>query len=95
MLDAAPPPPPQDGAERLGLDAGVRAVSDGAQRLVVNCGGPGPLPTDLPADLVEALRTTAAHSTLVLDDTNSTAILADGALGKGVDDVVHRSQRGQ
>src|SRR5205085_7039146 len=33
------------------------------------------------------LRTTAAHSTLVLADTNSTNILADGTLGKGVEDV--------
>ena len=63
-------------------------MSDGAQRLVVNCGGPGPVPTALPDELVQALRSTAAHSALVLDDTNSTAILADGSLGKGVTDVV-------
>ena len=42
----------------------------------------------MPAELVEALRSTAAHSTLVLDDHNSTAILTDGSLGKGVADVV-------
>jgi len=34
------------------------------------------------------LRTTAAHSTLVIDDTNSTAILPDGSLGKGVTNVI-------
>jgi uncharacterized heparinase superfamily protein len=62
-------------------------MSDGPQRLVVNCGGPGPLPTDLSAELVQGLRTTAAHSTLVLADTNSTNILPDGSLGKGVEDV--------
>jgi uncharacterized heparinase superfamily protein len=62
-------------------------LSDGGQRLVVNCGGPGALPTALPDELVEGLRTTAAHSTLVLADTNSTNILADGSLGKGVEDV--------
>ena len=68
-------------------------LRDGAQRLVVNCGGPGPLPTDLPDELVQALRTTAAHTTLVLADTNSTAILADGSLGKGVEDVaIDRSE---
>jgi uncharacterized heparinase superfamily protein len=39
------------------------------------------------AELVQALRSTAAHSTLVLADTNSTAILPDGSLGKGVTDV--------
>ena len=62
-------------------------MSDGPQRLVINCGGPGPLPSALPPELTEALRSTAAHSTLTLDDTNSTAILSDGALGKGVEDV--------
>jgi uncharacterized heparinase superfamily protein len=41
----------------------------------------------MPAELVAALRSTAAHSTLVLDDTNSTAIGEDGALGKGVCEV--------
>ena len=60
---------------------------------MVNCGGPGPLPTDLPEELVQGLRTTAAHSTLVLSDTNSTNILADGSLGKGVEDVtIDRSE---
>ena len=59
----------------------------GAQRLVVNCGGPGILPQALPPELVQALRTTAAHSTLALADTNSTAILDDGSLGRGVSDV--------
>ena len=86
VLDAAPPPPQrisdQGSASTLAFE-----LSDGSQRLVVNCGGPGPLPAALPEELVEGLRTTAAHSTLVLDDTNSTAILADGTLGKGVDDV--------
>jgi uncharacterized heparinase superfamily protein len=68
-------------------------LSDGSQRLLVNCGGPGGMPTDLHPDLVQALRTTAAHSTLVLDDTNSTAILPDGSLGKGVTDVaIERSE---
>ena len=39
------------------------------------------------------LRTTAAHSTLVLADTNSTNIQPDGSLGKGVEDVaIERSE---
>jgi uncharacterized heparinase superfamily protein len=46
------------------------------------------MPRALADDLVQALRTTAAHSTLILDETNSTAILPDGSLGKGVTDVV-------
>jgi len=86
VLDAAPPPAQkiagQGSASTLALE-----ISDGPQRLVVNCGGPGPLPTGLPEELVLGLRTTAAHSTLVLDDTNSTNILTDGSLGKGVEDV--------
>jgi uncharacterized heparinase superfamily protein len=85
-LDAAPPPLRKVGA-RGSPSTLAFEMSDGAQRLVVNCGGPGPLPTRLPQDLVEGLRTTAAHSTLVLEDRNSTSILADGALGKGVEDV--------
>lgn len=87
VMDAAPPPPARmnasGGASTLAIE-----MSDGAQRLVVNCGGPEPLPSALPDELVQALRTTAAHSTLTLGDTNSTAILEDGALGKGVDDVI-------
>jgi len=68
-------------------------MSDGSQRLVINCGGPASLPTSLPPDLVEGLRTTAAHSTLIISDTNSTAILPDGSLGKGVEEVpVERSE---
>lgn len=86
VIDAAAPPTakahPYGCASTLAIE-----VSDGTQRLVVNCGGPGDLPTALPNDLVAALRTTAAHSTLVLGDTNSTALLSDGTLGKGVDEV--------
>lgn len=86
VIDAAPPPPakmaPAGCASTLAFE-----LSDGAQRLVINCGGPDPLPSELPQELVDGLRTTAAHSTLVLSDTNSTAILPDGSLGKGVQDV--------
>jgi uncharacterized heparinase superfamily protein len=68
-------------------------MSDGAQRLVINCGGPGLLPSQLPKELAAALRSTAAFSTMTLAETNSTAILADGSLGKGVRDVsVERSE---
>jgi uncharacterized heparinase superfamily protein len=86
VVDAAPPPPPKM-AEAGCASTLAFEMSDGGQRLVVNCGGPEPLPTALSDDLVDALRTTAAHSTLVLADTNSTAILPDGQLGKGVSDV--------
>jgi uncharacterized heparinase superfamily protein len=54
---------------------------------VVNCGGAGLTGATIPAALARGLRTTAAHSTLVLADSNSTAILPDGTLGKGVTEV--------
>jgi uncharacterized heparinase superfamily protein len=86
VVDAAPPPQ-QRIAEQGSASTLAFELSDGDQRLIVNCGGPGPLPTSLPDELVLGLRTTAAHSTLVLADTNSTNILPDGSLGKGVEDV--------
>jgi uncharacterized heparinase superfamily protein len=92
ILDAAPPPPAKLAAQGSASTLAFE-LCDGVQRLVVNCGGPGPVPTILPQELVDGLRTTAAHSTLVLADTNSTNILADGSLGKGVEDVtIDRSE---
>jgi uncharacterized heparinase superfamily protein len=92
VVDAAPPPSQRMAATGCASTLGIE-ISDGAQRLVVNCGGPGSVPTELSDDLVQALRSTAAHSTLTLGDTNSTAILPDGTLGKGVADVaIERSE---
>lgn len=86
VLDAAPPP--QSKMAAFGSASTLAfEMSDGGQRLVVNCGGPGPLPTALPRDLIDALRSTAAHSTLILADTNSTSLQPDGSLGRGVEDV--------
>ena len=86
IIDAAPPP-----VQRLarGGAASTLAVelSDGPHRLVVNCGGPGGGSADFPAGLADALRATAAHSTLVIADTNSTATYPDGSLGRGVYEV--------
>lgn len=92
VIDAAPPP--ERKLARIG-SASTLAIelSDGQQKLVVNCGGPGAYLGTLPEGLAPALRTTAAHSTLTLADTNSTAIMPDGSLGKGVEDVtVTRSE---
>jgi uncharacterized heparinase superfamily protein len=85
VFDAAPPPP----RTLSGACASTLAFefSDGPNRLVVNCGGCGERRGALPPGLVHALRTTAAHSTLTLGDRNSTAILDDGSLGKGVAEV--------
>jgi uncharacterized heparinase superfamily protein len=86
IVDAAPPP-----VQRLarGGSASTLAfeMSDGAHRLVVNCGGPGGGSADFPAGLADALRATAAHSTLIVADTNSTATYPDGSLGRGVYEV--------
>jgi uncharacterized heparinase superfamily protein len=86
VFDAAPPPPPR---ALKGACASTLAFefSDGPNRLIVNCGGAGDARGALSAGLVHGLRTTAAHSTLALGDRNSTAILQDGSLGKGVSEV--------
>ncbi|WP_294394455.1 heparinase II/III family protein [uncultured Sphingomonas sp.] len=82
VVDAAPPP---KAALARGGCASTLAfeLSDGDQRLIVNCGGG----IGLPGDLTEALRTTAAHSTLTLGETNSTALHPDGTMGRGVNEV--------
>jgi uncharacterized heparinase superfamily protein len=82
ICDAAPPP-----ASRIGGGGSASTLafelSDGEKRLIVNCGG-GRGTAAIAADLANGLRTTAAHSTLVVGDSNSTAIHADGTLGAGV-----------
>jgi uncharacterized heparinase superfamily protein len=86
VFDAAPPPPTRAFSGGCASTLAFE-LSDGADRLIVNCGGVGEAGDALPAELVRALRTTAAHSTLTLGDRNSTAIHDDGSLGKGVDQV--------
>jgi uncharacterized heparinase superfamily protein len=86
IMDAAPPP-----VARL-VEGGCAStlafeLSDGPNRLIVNCGGARSAGAVVPAALAEGLRTTAAHSTLTVDDSNSTAIHADGTLGRGVVEV--------
>ena len=86
VFDAAPPPPPR---ALIGGCASTLAFeySDGPNRLIVNCGGVGEAKGALPAELVHALRSSAAFSSLTLGDRNSTAIHSDGSLGKGVAEV--------
>jgi uncharacterized heparinase superfamily protein len=86
QIDAAPPPVARL-AEAGCASTGAIEVSDGNQRLIVNCGGAGLEGAWVPRELAQGLRTTAAHSTLVLDDCNSTALLPDGTLGRGVTEV--------
>lgn len=86
VMDAAPPPATQvaDGgcASTLAFE-----LADGPERLIVNCGGARAVEGRLPASAVTGLRSTAAHSTLTLADSNSTAIHPDGTLGRGVAEV--------
>ncbi|QMW22385.1 heparinase II/III family protein [Sandaracinobacteroides saxicola] len=96
ILDAGPPPPsrvnPRAHASTLAF-----TLSDGAALLIVNCGSDGGQRKPLPAELAEGLRSTAAHSTLVLADTNSTR-LQDGSarMASGVEAVTveRRSHEG-
>jgi uncharacterized heparinase superfamily protein len=76
VCDMGAPPPP---GARDHTFAGTLSfeLSIGKERMVVNCGG-GP---GLGAGWRQALRATAAHSTLTLADTNSTEILE--APGRG------------
>jgi uncharacterized heparinase superfamily protein len=86
VFDAAPPPPSRDYSGGCASTLAFE-LSEGANRIVVNCGGAGAALGALPDELADALRTTAAHSTLTLGDRNSTAIHEDGTLGKGVAQV--------
>lgn len=77
LFDAGSPPPP-------GLDGRAHAgtlsfeMSVGRERLVVNCGAH---PSDS-GPWRAALAATAAHSTLVVEDTNSTAVRDEGGLDR-------------
>ena len=86
QLDAAPPPLARHA--RTGCASTLAfELSAGAQRIVVNCGGAAAAGGLIPVRLEQGLRATAAHSTLVLDDANSTAVLMNGRLGPGVGEV--------
>ncbi|OYW15442.1 MAG: hypothetical protein B7Y82_12795 [Sphingomonadales bacterium 32-65-25] len=86
VIDAGPPP-----SARLSNSghAGTLAfeMSDGPDRLISNCGGVRGLAAPLAPALASGLSTTAAHSTLVIADTNSTRIRDDGTLAAGVEEV--------
>lgn len=88
LVDTGTPP-------QAGLDTTAHAgalsleVSIGKERLITNCGArPG---NRDPWASVQ--RSTAAHSTMVVDDTNSAEILPDGTFGRRPQDVT--SQRSE
>jgi len=92
IMDAAPPP-----LSRLNVGGCASTLafemSDGPHRLVVSCGGSREAGATIPAALAQGLRSTAAHSTLIVADSNSTAIHSDGTLGKGVTEIeLHRQE---
>jgi uncharacterized heparinase superfamily protein len=86
LFDTAPPPMPRQArygcASTLAFEFSCRD-----QRIVVNCGGAACAGGIVPVRLEQGLRATAAHSTLTLDDANSTAVLINGGIGSGVSEV--------
>jgi uncharacterized heparinase superfamily protein len=77
LFDTAPPPA---GAFSTAAHAGCLAfeMSVGTNRLIVNCG----MAVGDDDSWTTALRSTAAHSTLMIDDTSSGAFLGTGALAR-------------
>lgn len=73
MIDCGPPPPP--GLDRF-AHAGTLSmeISIGRERLIVNCGAAPPSA----GPWRDAARATAAHSTLVVGDTNSSELKPEG-----------------
>jgi len=77
LADVGAPPP-------RGFDAHAHAgtlsfeLSVGKERLIANCGAM----SGAQDHWLKAQRATAAHSTLALDDTNSTEVLREGGLGR-------------
>lgn len=77
--------PPADVEVSQNSHAGTLSfeMSHGKQRMIVNCGSANAL-TDLSErERFKLTRSTAAHSTLVLNDKNSSQIRKDGLIGRG------------
>lgn len=86
QFDAGPPPRARH--TRTGCASTLAfEMSDGPTRLIVNCGGAALAGGLVPARIGQGLRASAAHSTLVIDDANSTAVMLHGQLGKGAENV--------
>ena len=86
QLDASPPPIARHARSGCASTLAFE-YSYGPHRLVVNCGGAALAGGQVPMRVEQGLRATAAHSTLVLGDANSTAVLINGKLGGGVGEV--------
>lgn len=86
QFDAAPPPLARHAKTGCASTLAFE-LSQGPHRLIVNCGGASFAGGQVPVRIEQGLRASAAHSTLVLDDANSTAVLIKGKLGAGVGEV--------
>lgn len=86
QFDAAPPPLARHARDGCASTLAFE-LSHGGERLIVNCGGASFAGGLIPLRLAQGLRATAAHSTLAIDDFNSTAVLINGKLGPGVSEV--------
>jgi uncharacterized heparinase superfamily protein len=86
QFDAAPPPLAKHARHGCASTLAFE-FSAGSHRLVVNCGGAASAGGLVPVRIEQGLRATAAHSTLVLGDANSTAVMVGGKLGAGVGEV--------
>ncbi|WP_420606792.1 heparinase II/III family protein [Novosphingopyxis sp.] len=86
LLDAAPPPLARESAVGCASTLAFE-FSHAADRIIINCGGAALIGKHVPLGLSTGLRSTAAHSTLCLADSNSTSILPGGKLGRGVEEV--------
>jgi uncharacterized heparinase superfamily protein len=86
QFDAAPPPLARHARSGCASTLAFE-FSHAAQRLIVNCGGSACSGGLVPVRLEQGLRATAAHSTLVVDNANSTAVHLNGVIGTGVTQV--------
>jgi uncharacterized heparinase superfamily protein len=86
IFDAAPPPLSRNARSGCASTLAFELCAQG-QRIIVNCGGAAFAGGQVPARIEQGLRATAAHSTLTLDDANSTAVHIKGKLGAGVGEV--------
>jgi len=91
IVDAGPPAP-RSLSRNCHAGSLSFEMSRGPERIIVNCGNATYFPDQEEGDLFEMSRKTAAHSTLVIDDKNSSEIGADGLIARGPERVMsHRS----
>src|SRR3546814_16655231 len=93
--DLVGPPPPARLSKFGHASTLAFELSDGPQRIIVNCGGHIGGTRRLPDEIVGLMKSTAAHSTVVIEDVNSPSIRPDGMLGKGVAEVLVNRQENE